>query len=124
MEIRMSEQDGPYQVDRDVYVRDHFERMTRIYLLSVLGDDVIEEHRTGDPGHVSEPLARILAWCRRRPPAEQYSVKAEADGTFRIITFAGKRGRKPSYVGGESYATLSEARHAAFLHHISDLTEK
>lgn len=124
MAICMSGQDTPPQADRDVHVRDHFDRMTRTYLLSVLDDEVIEEHRSGDPGHVSEPLARILAWCRRRPLAERYAVKAEADGTFRIILFSGKRGNKPGYVGAESYATLREARHAAFLRHIRDLTEK
>ena len=37
-------------------MRDHFDRMTRAYLRSVLSDEVIEEHRTGDAGHPSEPL--------------------------------------------------------------------
>ena len=110
--------------DKDVHVRAHFDRMTRIYLRSVLSDELIEEHRTGDAGHPSEPLARLLAWCQRRPLSEQYAVKGEADGSFRLIGFSGRRGRAPHYVGDERYATLREARHGAFLRHITDLTEK
>jgi hypothetical protein len=110
--------------DKNVHVRDHFDRMTRAYLRSVLSDEVIEEHRTGDVGHPSEPLSRLLAWCQRRPLTEQYAVKAEADGTFRLVSFSGRRGQPPRYVGDERYATIREARHGAFLRHISDLTEK
>jgi hypothetical protein len=112
------------QPDKDVHVRNLFDRMTRGYLLSVLSDELIEEHRRGDLGHVSEPLARLLAWCQRRPPGEQYAVKAEADGSFRLIRFAGRRGRPPDYIGDERYATLQAARHGAFLRHVGDLTEK
>ena len=71
---------------------------------------------------ISEPLARLLAWCQRRPPHQQIAVKAEADGSFRLIRFAG-RGQKPAYVGEERFATLQEARHGAFLRHVKDLTE-
>lgn len=120
----MTDQDTAKHPDRDFQVRDHFDRMTRGYLRSVLSDDLIEEHRRGDLGHVSEPLARLLAWCRRRPPGEQYAVKAEADGSFRLVRFAPRRGQAPSYIGDERYATLQAARHGAFLRHVSDLTEK
>jgi hypothetical protein len=111
------------QPDKDVHVRDHFDRMTRAYLRSVLSDEVIEEHRSGDVGHRSEPLWRILAWCQRRPLTEQYAVKAEADGTFRLVSFSGRRGAPPRYVADERYTTVEEARHGAFLRHIRDLTE-
>ncbi|MCA0433298.1 MAG: hypothetical protein LCH46_08535 [Proteobacteria bacterium] len=109
--------------DKDIHVRDHFDQMTRKYLLSVLSDELIEEHRRG-PSHMSEPLARLLAWSQRRPLAEQYAVKAEGDGSFRLISFSGLRHRKPDYVGDESFATLAEARHGVFLRHIKDLTGK
>jgi branched-chain amino acid transport system permease protein len=112
------------QPNEDLHVRDRFDRMTRAYLLSVLSGELIEEHRSGDVGHPSEPLSRILAWCQRRPLTEQYAVKAESDGTFRVVSFAGRRGQPPRYVGEERYATVQEARHGAFLQHISDLTEK
>ena len=52
------------QTDKDVHVRDHFDRMTRAYLRSVLSDEVIEEHRSGDVGHPSEPLWRLLNMVR------------------------------------------------------------
>ena len=87
-------------------MRDHFDRITRAYLRSVLSDEVIEEHRTGDAGHPSEPLSRLLAWCQRRPLSEQYAVKAEADGSFRLIGFSGRRGQPPRYVGDERYASV------------------
>ena len=116
--------DDDRQTDRDHQVRDHFDRMTRAYLLSVLDDELIEEHRTSGGSHLSEPLARLLAWCQRRPLAEQYAVKAEADGAFRLISFSGRRGQPPRYIGDERYTTLQEARHGVFLRHIKDLTEK
>lgn len=108
----------------DFQVRDHFDQMTCAYLRSVLSDELIEEHRTGGASHPSEPLARLLAWCQRRPLTEQYAVKAESDGTFRIVAFAGQRGQPPRHVGDERYATVREARHGVFLRHVSDLTEK
>ena len=107
--------------DSDRYVRDHFDKMTRKYLLSVLNDGLIEEHRRNPP-HLSEPLSRLLAWCQRRPIAEQYAVRAEADGSFRIISFSGVRGRVPAYATDQRYSTLAEARHGVLLRHIHDLT--
>lgn len=107
--------------DSDRHVRDHFDKMTRKYLLSVLNDGLIEEHRRNPP-HLSEPLSRLLAWCQRRPLAEQYAVRAEADGSFRIISFSGVRGRAPSYATDQRYSTLAEARHGVLLRHIHDLT--
>ena len=111
------------QSDQDLHVRDHFDHFTRTYLRSIVSDDLIEEHKSGDPGHPSEPLSRLLAWCQRRPLAQQYAVRAEADGTYRVVSFSGRRGQPPRYVGEVRYATLREARHGAFLRHISDLTE-
>jgi branched-chain amino acid transport system permease protein len=124
MEIRMSVEDENGPINRDDGVRAHFDRMTRAYLLSVLDDELIEEHRTGDGGHPSEPLSRLLAWCHRRPLSEQYAIKAEADGTFRLVSFSGQRGQPPRYLGEDRYPTVQEARHGVFLRHIQDLTEK
>ena len=107
-------------VDRDLQVRDSFDQTTRKYLLSVLSDELIEEHHRSPP-HMSEPLVRLLAWCQRRPLAEQYAVKAEGDGSFRLIIFSGVRGHKPVYASEENFASISEARHGAFLRHIKDL---
>ena len=119
----ISADDRSSPADSDVHVRNHFDQTTRKFLLSVLSGALVEEHRRHPP-HVSEPLARLLAWCQRRPLSEQYAVKAEDDGSFRLITFSGVRGRKPAYAGEERFATLQEARHGAFLRHIKDLTGK
>jgi len=124
MEIGMPATDWNGQIDRDHQVRAHFDRMTRAYLVSVLDDELIEEHRTRDGTHPSEPLSRFLAWCQRRPLEQQYAVKAEADGTFRLVSFSGRRGQAPRYIGDERYATLQQARHGVFLRHVHDLTEK
>src|ERR1700688_1195005 len=124
MEIQMPAADENGQIDRDHQVRAHFDRMTRAYLLSVLDDELIEEHRTSVGSHLSEPLARLVAWCQRRPLGKQYAVKAEADGAFRLISFSRTRGQPPRYIGDERYTTLQEARHGVFLRHIKDLTEK
>jgi hypothetical protein len=124
MENHVAYADQNGHPNKDVHVRDHFDRMTRAYLRSVLSDALIEEHRSGDAAHPSEPLARLLAWCQRRPLTEQYAIKAEADGTFRLVSPSGRRGQAPHYVGDERYATVEQARHGAFLRHISDLTEK
>jgi branched-chain amino acid transport system permease protein len=124
MEKRMAEWEDDHQPDRDVHVRANFDRMARAYLKSILSEQLIEEYRGCDGVHFSEPLARLLAWCQRRPLSEQYAVKAEADSTFRLITFAGRRGQAPRYVDEKRYATLQEARYGAFLCHIRDLAEK
>ena len=110
--------------DADEHVREMWDRMTRSYLLSVLSNDIIEEHRRSPTGHHSEPLARLLAWCQRRPLPEQYAVKAEADGSFRLVSMTGRRGVPPTYIGESRFASLEEARHGVLLQHISDLTGK
>jgi hypothetical protein len=45
--------DGKDQINKDDDVRAHFDRMTRAYLLSVLDDELIEEHRTGSGRHAA-----------------------------------------------------------------------
>lgn len=116
-----SEDPAPTVSDSDIHVRDSFDRLTCAYLRSVVNDGLIAEHRS-NPAHMSEPLARFMAWCQRRPLDQQYAVKVERDGSFRLIRFTGRRGRVPLYVGEERFATLAEARHGAFLRHVSDLT--
>lgn len=110
--------------DMDQEAQAMWDRMTRTYLRSVISDALIEEHRLNPAGHHSEPLARLLAWTQRRPLQQQYAVKAEADGSFRIVSMTGRRGVKPQYVGEARFASLEEARHGVLLRHISDLTGK
>ena len=109
------------RADADQDVREMFDQMTRAYLLTVISDDLVEEHRRSPTGHHSEPLARLLAWCQRRPLPAQYAVKAEADGSFRIVLMSGRRGVRPSFLGETRFASLEDARHGVLLQHISDL---
>lgn len=110
--------------DQDQKVREMWDRITRNYLRSVISDQLIAEHRRSPTGHHSEPLARLLAWCQRRPLQEQYAVKAEGDGSFRIVSMTGRRGMGPQYIGEARFASLEDARHGVLLQHISDLTGK
>jgi len=113
---------SPPVLNADDHVRNNFDAMTRKYLLTVLSDEIIEEHRQEQSGHHSEPLTRLLAWCHRRPPGEQYSLRQEADCSYRIIRMSGRRGRSPTYVGGKVFNTIDDARHGVLLQHIKDLT--
>ena len=120
----MSEADTSSVADADLHVRANFDKITRSYLLSVLSDALIEEHRRKPEGHHSEPLTRLLNWCQTRPLHEQYAVLQEAGGCYRVVRLSGKPRVPPARVGSESYASLREARHAVFLNHIKDLTGK
>src|SRR4051794_12386388 len=108
MERQMFGAEQSDQPNKDLEVRDHFDQMTRAYLRSVLTDELIEEHRGGNAGPPSEPLARLLAWCQRRPLPQQYAIKADEDGSFRLIAFAGKRGERPRYISHQRYTTVRE----------------
>lgn len=110
--------------DQDQEAREMWDRITRDYLRGIVSPELIAEHRRSPTGHHSEPLARLLAWCQRRSLSEQYVVKAEADGTFRIVSMTGRRGVPPRYIGEACFASLEEARHGVLLQHISDLTGK
>jgi hypothetical protein len=48
-------------------------------------------------------------------------VKSEANGSFSIITFPGRRGAQPRTVSAERFSSYEEARHGAFLLHVKDL---
>ncbi|WP_324754058.1 hypothetical protein [Roseovarius sp. Pro17] len=112
----------PPVLDADDHVRAQFDAMTRKYLLTVLNDDIIEEYRQKSTGHQSEPLARLLAWCHRRPMDQQYSLRQASDGGYRIIRMSGRRGVPPTYVGETIFTTIGDAHHGVFLQHIQDLT--
>lgn len=120
----MSAQPDKPVTDADDHVRQNFDHFTRSYLLSVLSDQLIEEHRSKPDGHHSEPLTRLLNWCHMRPLDQQYIVIHRSDGHFRIARLSGKPRSAPMPVDDQTYATVREARHAVFLKHIKDLTGK
>lgn len=113
---------GPSDADR--HVRQNFDRFTRSYLLSVLNGGIIEEYRAKPEGHHSEPLTRLLSWCHTRPLDEQYVVVRRNDGLFHVAQLSGRPRTGPKPVDDRTYSTVEEARHAAFLQHIKDLTGK
>lgn len=120
----MSETTDTGPVDADVHVRRNFDRFTRSYLLSVLDDALVEEHRLKPEGHHSEPLTRLLNWCQTRPLQEQYVVVHRRDGRFQVARLTGRPRSGPEPVDEQTHATAREARHAVLLQHIKDLTGK
>lgn len=118
----MDRDDPSLVMDADEHVRRHFDGMTRKYLLSVLDDDLIAEHLRKPMGHHSEPLARLLAWCHRRPQNEQYLVRQTAGDEYRIARMSGRRGVPPDVINDAVFKTVEDARHAILLQHINDLT--
>jgi hypothetical protein len=120
----MADLDQSCATDADKYVRENFDRMTRAYLLSVFSDKLIDEHRNKPEGHHSEPLTRLLNWCHTRPLNEQYAVLQITDGRYQVVRLSGRPRVAPKRVDTEFHATVRDARHAAFLHHIKDLTGK
>lgn len=120
----MSATPAPVVEDADFHVRQNFDRFSRSYLLSVLSDRLIEEHRVKPEGHHSEPLTRLLNWCHTRPLGEQYVVLHRTDGRFQVARLTGKPRQGPKAVDDQTYTTVREARHAVFLQHIKDLTGK
>ncbi len=110
--------------DADLQVYAHFNAKTRGYLKSVIDEALIEEHRRQPVGRHSEPLERLLAYFRRLPLSEQYAVKTEADGVFRIVRLSGLRGTPPKAVDETDHRTLEAAYHAIFLRQIDELMEK
>ncbi len=108
----------------DIHVYEHFNARTRTYLKSVIDEDLIEEHRKRPVGQHSEPLERLLAYFRRLPLSEQYAVKKETEGGFRIVRLSGLRGTPPKAVDDTAYETLEAAYHAIFLRQVAELMEQ
>lgn len=110
--------------DRDVVYRAHFDRMQRRFLVTLVNDEVIEEHRRKPLGQHSEPLERLLHHFRDHPVAGRLAVLKEREtGSFRIVALSGVRGLAPRPVGDERYATLDEAYHGIFMKRVAELME-
>jgi branched-chain amino acid transport system permease protein len=48
------------RADADQDVREMFDKMTRAYLLTVISDDLVEEHRRSPTGHHSDRCRRNM----------------------------------------------------------------
>jgi branched-chain amino acid transport system permease protein len=109
--------------DRDVLVEDRFNRMQRLYLKSVLSDELIEEHRRQPLGQHSEPLARLLMYLQRSA-ANRYALKRDTrDGKYRIIRLSRIRGVAPELADDAVFDTVEEAYHGLFLKQVRELLE-
>ena len=112
----------PETEDRDQVYRAFHGRMQERYLRTLVGPEVIEEHRAKPLGQHSEPLERLLHYFREQPMAGKYAVLHERDsGSFRIVALSGVRGVAPTPVGEERFATAEAAYHGLFLKRIEEL---
>lgn len=110
--------------DRDVVFRAHFDRMQRRFLVTLVSDEIIEEHRRKPQGQHSEPLERLLHYFRDQPLAGRLAVLREREtGSFRIVALSGVRGVAPRPVGEQRFATVEEAYHGIFMKRIEELME-
>lgn len=114
----------PLIADSDRHFYEYFNAKQREYVRQVLSDEIIEEYRRQPLGHHSEPLERTLAYFRRLPISQQYALKREGDGTYRMISMSGKRGVPPSYVNDEVFQTLHDGYFGIFMRQIKDMTER
>ncbi len=116
--------DDPFNPrNADDYVYDYFNAKQRKYVKKVLNKAIIEEYRRCPLGRHSEPLERVLAYFRRLPLQQQYGLKREADGTFRMIAMSGLRGAPPNPASREVFRTVEEGYFGIFLRQIKDMTE-
>lgn len=110
--------------DKDDHFFDYFNDKQCEYIKQVLNDEIIEEHRLKPLGQHSEPLARVLAYCRRIPMNQQLAIKHDRKSdTYMIIRLSGKRGIAPTVVDTETFQTLNEAYHGLFLKQINTILE-
>jgi len=110
--------------NKDDHFFDYFNDKQCEYIRQVLNDEIIEEHRLKPLGQHSEPLARVLAYCRRIPMNQQLALKHDRKSdTYMIICLSGKRGVAPTVVDTETFQTLNEAYHGLFLKQISTILE-
>lgn len=116
--------DVPLVADSDEHFFNYFNNKQREYVRKVLNDDIIEEYRSQPLGRHSEPLERTLAYFRRLPISQQYALKQDADGTYRIISMSGKRGVPPTFVGDEVFETVHDGYFGIFMRQIKDMDEK
>lgn len=114
----------PLRANSDDHFYEYFNAKQREYIKKVLNDGIIEEYRRQPLGRHSEPLERTLAYFRRLPISEQYALKREQNGTFRMISMSGKRGEPPAYASETVYQTESEGYFAVFMRQIQDMMDK
>ena len=114
----------PLVANSDEHFYNYFNAKQREYVWQVLSDDLIEEYRRQPLGRHSEPLERVLAYFRRLPISQQYALKQERDGTYRMISMSGRKGVAPKLVSNEIYQTTQDGYFGIFLRQIKDMDEQ
>jgi branched-chain amino acid transport system permease protein len=110
--------------DRDVIVRERFDKLRREFLKSIVTPEVVEEHRRSPLGQHSERLERLLIYFRQRPLEGRYAIKVvEPFKDYRIVALSGHRGVAPRIVEDTVYPSAQDAYHGLFMHCIRDLLE-
>ena len=110
--------------DKDDLFLDYFNDKQCEFIKQILNDEIIEEHRLKPLGQHSEPLARVLAYCRRLPMHRQLAIKKDRkSNTYMIIQLSGRRGVAPTVVDTETFQNLDDAYHGLFLKQINTILE-
>lgn len=118
--------DFPFPIeDRQTEYFVKFDERIRKQLLTIITDDLIEEHRRKPLGQHSDALDRLLNYFRRGGLANKIGIVKEqgTEDRYHIIRFAGGRGQPSRIIDGPSITTLQQAYHAAFLQRIADLRD-
>ena len=110
--------------NKDLLYFRRFDKNQRDYLKRLICDEIIAEHRAKPLGQHSEALERVLLYFRRAPMDDKYAIhRAGANGPYRIIAIAGRRGMSPRVVEDKEYLTIEDAYHGVFMRRVHDLME-
>ena len=100
------------------------DRMQRRAIGALLTDELVAEHARDPigrrPNFHSKPLQQVLGYFRSHPSDGRYvACRLREDDRWGVAVT--RPGRIPQQVPGLDFATLDEARHAAFLHRVAQL---
>jgi hypothetical protein len=100
------------------------DRMQKHATLSLITDELVAEHARDPigrrPNFHSKALQQVLGYFRAHPSDGRYvACRLREDDRWGVA--ATRPGRTPQQMQGLDFATLDEARHAAFLHRVAQL---
>ena len=112
--------------DRELLVRERFERRLCERLARLLSDDVIAEHAARPLGPHSDELAHVLTYFRRAPIEGKPLVLAvERDRLWRVGRISrADPASKPLAIEPDVYDSYESALHGAFLLSVSELRRR
>jgi hypothetical protein len=100
------------------------DNMQKQAILALINDDLLAEHAQDPigrrPNFHSKALQQVLGYFRAHPSDGRYvACQLRGDGRWGVAVT--RPGRTPQQLAGLGFATLDEARHAAFLHRVKQL---